>query len=53
MSEIFQHVLYKLGIKEYKSLAYHPESQGTLERFLQTMKNMIRSYFFDTKKGLG
>ena len=29
---------------------YHPESQCALERFHQTLKNMIRSYCFDTEK---
>ena len=50
MSGIFQHVMHKLGIKQYRSSAYHPESQGALERFHQTLKNMIRSYCFDTEK---
>ena len=36
MSGIFQQVMYELGIKQYKSSAYHPESQGALERFHQT-----------------
>ena len=53
MSGIFQQVMYELGIKQYKSSAYHPESQDALERFHQTLKNMIRSYCFDTEKGLG
>ena len=52
MSGIFQQVMYELGIKQYKSSAYHPESQGALERFHQTLKNMIRSYCFDTEKDL-
>ena len=43
MSGIFQQVMYELGIKQYKSSAYHPESH-------QTLKNMIRSYCFDTEK---
>ena len=30
--------MYELGIKQYKSSAYHPESQGALERFHQTLK---------------
>ena len=34
----------QLGIKQCKSSAYHPESQGALECFHQTLKNMIRSY---------
>ena len=41
MYGIFQQVMYELGIKQYKSSAYHPESQGALERFHQTLKNMI------------
>ena len=42
--------MHQLGIKQYSSSAYHPESQGALERFHQTLKNMIRSYCFDTEK---
>jgi len=45
MSGIFQQVMHELGIKQY-----HPESQGSLERFHQTYKNMIRTYRFDTEK---
>ena len=43
--------MHELGIKQYRSSAYHPESQGALERFHQTLKTMIRSYCFDTEKG--
>ena len=50
ISGIFQQVMHELGIKQYRSSAYHPESQGALERFHQILKNMIRSYCFDTKK---
>ena len=42
--------MHELRIKQYRSSAYHPESQGALERFHQTLKNMIRSYCFDTEK---
>ena len=42
--------MHELGIKQYMSSAYHPESQGALERFHQILKNMIRSYCFDTEK---
>ena len=38
MSGIFQQVMHELGIKQYRSSAYHPESQGALERFHQTLK---------------
>ena len=50
MSGSFQQVMHELGITQYKSSPYHPESQGVLERFHQTLKNMIRSYCFDTEK---
>ena len=50
MSGVFQQVMHELGIKQYRSSAYHPESQGALERFHQTLKYMIRSYCFDTEK---
>ena len=42
--------MHELGIKHCRSSAYHPESQGALERFHQTLKNMIRSYCFHTEK---
>ena len=50
MSGVFQQVMHELGIKQYRSSAYHSESQCALERFHQTLKNMIRSYCFDTEK---
>ena len=50
MSVVFQQVMHELGIKQYRSSAYHPESQGALERFHQTLKNMIRSYCLIQKK---
>ena len=52
MSGTFQQVMHELGIKQYKSSAYHPESPDALERFHQTLKNMVRSYCFDTLKDL-
>ena len=50
MPGVFQQVMHELGIKHYRSSAYHPERQGALERFHQTSKNMIRSYCVDTEK---
>ena len=50
MSGTFQQVMHEPGIKQYKSLAYHPERQGALERVHQTLKNMIRCYCFDSEK---
>ena len=42
--------MHELGIKQYRSSAYHTEGQCALEGFHQTLKNMIRSYCFDTEK---
>ena len=42
--------MHELSIKQYRPSAYHPESQGALERFHQTLKNMFRSYGFDSEK---
>ena len=50
MSGDFQQVMHELGIKQYRSSAYHPACQDTLERFHQTLKCMIGSYCFDTEK---
>ncbi|XP_076043849.1 uncharacterized protein LOC143026944 [Oratosquilla oratoria] len=43
-SVLFAEVLKLLGIKQTLSTAYHPQSQGALERFHQTMKSMIRKF---------
>ena len=50
MSNIFKQVVTELGIKHYTSSAYHPESQGALERFHQTLKNMMCTYCTENKK---
>ena len=50
MSGLFQQVMHELGIKQYCSSAYHPESQGALERFHQTLKNMIRTYCLEFER---
>ena len=47
---IFQQVMCKLKTEQYSSSAYHPESQGALERSHQTLKTMIKTYCFDTEK---
>ncbi|XP_036419554.1 uncharacterized protein LOC118803140 isoform X1 [Colossoma macropomum] len=44
MSKIFAQVLQQLSVKHKVSSAYHPESQGALERFHQTFKSMLRKY---------
>ena len=47
MSRTFQQAMSSLGITTVKSSAYHPQSQGALERFHSTLKNMMRTYCFD------
>ncbi|CAB3998780.1 Transposon Ty3-I Gag-Pol poly [Paramuricea clavata] len=49
-SGLFQQIMHELGIKQYTLSAYHPESQGALERFHQTLKQMIKTYCFETEK---
>ncbi|XP_051888858.1 uncharacterized protein LOC127579869 isoform X2 [Pristis pectinata] len=50
MSKIFQQIVYELGAKQIVSSAYHPESQGALERFHSTLKNMLKTYCFENTK---
>ena len=49
MSGLLQQAVF-LGAKHIKSSTYHQKSQGALERFHSTLKNMIRTYFLDNKK---
>lgn len=50
LSKLFSQILKTLGISHRHSSAYHPESQGALERFHQTLKSMLRKYAMDTEK---
>lgn len=43
MSRVFAQVVKQLGISHCCSSAYHPESQGALERFHQTLKSIVQS----------
>ena len=45
MSGLFHQVVFQLGAKPVKYSAYHPESQGALERF-----HMVRTYCLDNEK---
>ena len=49
-SKIFKETLRELGIRQVFSSAYHPESQGALERFHGTLKKMLTKYCFTQEK---
>ncbi|ROT77158.1 hypothetical protein C7M84_004187 [Penaeus vannamei] len=48
LSKAFQAAMRRMGVRHQVSSAYHPESQGALERFHQTLKNMVRIYCHET-----
>ncbi len=50
MSRAFKQSLQSLGVSHSVSSAYHPESQGALERWHQTLKSMLKKYCYDTGK---
>ena len=49
-SNMFGEFLETLGIRHVTSTAYHPESQGVLERFHQTLKSMLKKYCYENSK---
>ena len=49
-SKIFRQVMSELGVECKNSSAYHPQSQGALERFHQTLKNMMRVYCCEVER---
>ena len=42
-SELMQHFAHQLGITQIRCSPYHPESNGSCERFHRTLKSMLRS----------
>ena len=48
MSKLFEDSLRELGIMHVVSSAYHPQSQGALERYHQTLKSMLRKFCEET-----
>jgi hypothetical protein len=44
MSDIFKHICKILSFKKLHTTAYHPQSNGALERSHLTLKNYIRSF---------
>ncbi len=43
-SRMFAEVLKMLKVKHNQSSVYHPQSQGAIERFHQTLKSLLRAY---------
>ncbi len=50
LSRVFNQTLKSLSIAHRVSSSYHPESQGAIERFHQTLKAMLRKYCMETNK---
>lgn len=50
MSKLFAQVMRELKVKHATSSPYHPESQGALERFHQTLKSMLRKYCLESNR---
>lgn len=49
-SSLFKQVFSHLAVKHVTSSPYHPQSQGALERFHQTLKSMLRAYGMETQR---
>lgn len=47
-SKLFKQVLETLDVQHAVSSPYHPESEGALERWHQTLKSMLRKYCLET-----
>ena len=46
-SNLFNQTMTEWGVKHVVSSAYHPQSQGALERHHQTLKTMLKSFCMD------
>ncbi len=49
-SNLFEQQVKELQVQHEMSSAYHPELQGALERFHQTLKSILRTYCVETGK---
>ncbi|XP_076055291.1 uncharacterized protein LOC143033689 [Oratosquilla oratoria] len=45
---LFNKVMESLGVRQSRSLAYHPQSQGVVERFHQTLKRVLQTFCIET-----
>ncbi|KAG1956974.1 gag-pol fusion protein [Pimephales promelas] len=48
MSKLLKQVYQLLGIKGIRTTPYHPQTDGLVERFNQTLKQMLRKFVNDT-----
>lgn len=48
LSKLLQQVYQLLGVKGIKTTPYHPQTDGLVERFNQTLKNMLRKFVSHT-----
>jgi hypothetical protein len=44
------HIIVSKQRFQFQSNAYHPESQGALERFHQTINNIINTFCLDSQR---
>ena len=51
MSKVFLQSLKELGIAKVTASAYHPQSQGALERYHQTLKGMLKKICLENVTG--
>lgn len=49
-SGVFEEALRQLNIKHNISTSYHPQSQGALERFHQSLKSLLRAYCIEMNR---
>lgn len=48
LSKLLQQVYQVLGVKGIKTTPYHPQTDGLVERYNQTLKNMLRKFVSHT-----
>ena len=49
-SRLMKQLHHQLGITAIRTTPYHPQTDGLVERFNQTLKNMLRKFVSDTGK---
>ena len=49
LAKLTKELMEKLGVKHIKTSPYHPQTNGTLERFHSTLKQMLRKTCKDVK----